>query len=35
MPECSLKYFPKNEALGNFRSFAISCIVISVKRNRR
>ena len=34
MPVCSLKYLPKNEALGNCRSSAICCMVISVKRRR-
>ena len=29
MPACSLKYLPKNDALGKFRSLAISCIVMS------
>ena len=35
MPVCSLKYLPKNEAFGKFRSLAISCIVMSEKRRRR
>ena len=34
IPVCSLKYLPKNEALGKSRSLAISCIVMSVKRSR-
>lgn len=33
MPECSLKYLPKKDALGKFSSSAICCIVISVKRS--
>ena len=28
MPACSLKYLPKNDALGKFRSLAISCIEV-------
>ena len=34
MPACSLKYLPKNEGLGKFRSLETSCIVMSVKRSR-